>query len=298
MKNTFIILFLSVIAVKSYAQIPEEKPLYTGEMRHDKVHHPMEESYVDSFVYENSLSGENRVYSFVSKPTYQLYPAPDSINTKIGVVICPGGGLRNIWLDKEGTDLALWLSQRGVNCLVLKYRVNRRDANGKWEIDPNTYKPAAYFDAMEALKIMRTSEEVNVDPNKVGMIGFSAGGWLIARITTRTLEGREGTSIDALPDFIGLVYWGASQKVYRKIKNPELLPPIFMAIGRDDGRLPVKEISPLLLTLAVEIPGSELHIYGKGKHGFGLAYENGHSVELWKESYLRWLKDIEPILEK
>lgn len=283
---TIAILFLSI---QTFSQITKEIPLFLNGLTDNPVKHELAESTLDSLVSPLSLSKQNRVISNISVPTYSLYPAAKLTNKHIGVVIFPGGGLVNVWLDKEGTDLALWLSAKGINCMVVKYRTNKKDEKGKFLIDFNDYKGSVYQDARTSiLKMQELSDSLGFDKNKVGIVGFSAGGWLSERIAFKSLEG----DFDWKPAFVGLIYHGNNLKAYKSLKNKQALPPFFMAVARDDKKLPLKDVIPFLSTIALEVDKSELHIYNKGNHGFGLAYNNGISVELWKNSFYNWLLDI------
>lgn len=281
--------FLAIFSLQLLAQLPKEIPLYPEGIKNNIVVHPQKESYVDSLVKTASLSQKNRVYSFISEPTYMVFPAEESNNKKIGLVIFPGGGLVNNWLDKEGTDLALWLSEKGINCMVVKYRTNRRDEKRKFEIDYGDYKGAIYKDARESiLKMKSMAAEYNFDSDKVGIMGFSAGAWLSSRMAVKYSDGK----YEWKPAFVGLVYGGENVKSLKKVKDMSNFPPTFMVHGKNDHKLPLEKVLEYYTKILSEADKSELHIYAKGEHGFGLAYDNGHSVELWKESFYRWLLDI------
>jgi dienelactone hydrolase len=288
------ILFVFLLAsVSLQGQDYKEYPLYPDGIVNNPISHPANELHVDSLVHPNSLSGKNRVYSFVSEPTYLLFPAAASQNKHIGLVIAPGGGLRNVWLDKEGTDLAIWLSQKGISCMVLKYRVNRRDESNNWQIPIATYVSEVEKDAKQAMLAMRSlAAQMDFDSKKVGMVGFSAGGWLIDRITVQKMDKYRTDKPNWMPDFAGLIYHGGAEK---SVKNQQLtknLPPMFMAIARDDNKMDVNEIMPYLTNILLSVEKSELHVYNSGLHGFGLAYENESSVSLWKESFYKWMIEI------
>ena len=101
----------------------------------------------------------------------------------------------------------------------------------------------------------------------------------------------EGT-YDWKPSFVGLIYYRNRLKEIVKIKDKKALPPFFMAIAKDDKTIPLRRVLPYLTEIEADVNKSELHIYSKGAHGFGLASDNGHSVELWKGSFYRWMLDI------
>src|SRR4030043_1822877 len=142
-----IVLLVLLNSKSLIGQKAQEINLFPNGIQNNPINHAREETYVDSLVNPKSLSQLNRVYSYISSPTYILYPAFESNNQHIGVVIYPGGGLVNNWLDKEGTDLAIWLSSKGITCMVLKYRTNQKDTNGKFVIPIDDYNAAAYVGA-------------------------------------------------------------------------------------------------------------------------------------------------------
>jgi acetyl esterase/lipase len=293
MKKTALIFSISLLLNCGYllAQTNPETPLYPNGIEKNPVSHPNPETVVDSVINPLSLSHKNRVISNISIPTYQLFSASEANNKHIGVVLFPGGGLVNNWVDKEGTDLAIWLSSQGINCMVVKYRTNRKDEKGEMIIPMDDYKGAIYQDARTGiLKMKELAESLKIDKDKIGILGFSAGGWLSERIAIKSTEAKE--PIDWKPAFVGLIYHGNTLSNFKRIDNVAALPPVFMAIARDDKKMPVKEIIPGLAAVVAEVAHSELHIYSQGDHGFGLAYDKGHSVSQWKDSFYSWLLDI------
>ena len=277
------------IAVNTFGQLPQEKPLYSNGIKDNPVIHPFKEMYVDSLVNSKSISGLNRVYSYVSEPTYMIFPANSEKNKNVGLVIFPGGGLKNIWLDKEGTDIALWLSEQGITCMVVKYRTNTKNTDNKWIIDFDAYKGAIYQDARTSVLVMKgLSDSLNFDKNKIGMMGFSAGGWLTERMVYKYYNG----DYDWNPKFVALIYHGNNIKLIKKVKDKEKLPPFFMAIAENDNKLPYKGVLPYLKMVSTEVKNSELHIYPDGGHGFGLAYDDTSAVSKWKIEFVKWLDRI------
>jgi acetyl esterase/lipase len=285
MKKLLLIAFVFV-ANNIFGKLPEEKPLYPGGIKDNPVTHTSKEKYVDSLVNPKSVSGLNRVYSFVSEPTYMIFPANSAKNKNVGLVIFPGGGFKNIWIDKEGTDIALWLSEQGITCMVVKYRTNDRDAKNNWVIDYDDYKGAIYQDARTSIQTLKgLSDSLKFDKNKVGMMGFSAGGLLTERMVYKYYNG----DYEWKPDFVALIYHGNYVQLIKKAKDKEKLPPFFMAIAENDNKLPYKSVSPYLKMVSTEVKNSELHVYPDGGHGFGLAYDETGSVWKWKTDFVKWL---------
>lgn len=284
-----IIIACLFISVNSFCQLPMEKLLYPDGIKDNPIVHPFNEMYVDSFVHPKSTSGLNRVYSYVSEPTYMIFPANKENNKNIGLIIFPGGGFKNIWIDKEGTDVALWLSQQGITCMVVKYRTNRKDNKGKWGININKYINAIYKDARTSLmKMKELADSLNFDKDKIGIMGFSAGGWLADHMVYKYYDG----DYDWNPEFVALIYHGSKIQLINKVKDKEKLPPFFMAIARNDNRLTFEKAIPYLKKVSTEVKNSELQIYPDGGHGFGLAYDEKSVVYAWKTDFLNWLNRL------
>ncbi|HEY6142718.1 MAG TPA: alpha/beta hydrolase [Flavobacterium sp.] len=293
MKKLALLFSISLLLNSAHllAQTNPETPLYPNGIEKNPVSHPKPETVVDSVINPLSLSHKNRVISNISIPTYQLFPASEANNKHIGVVIFPGGGLTTNWVDKEGTDLAIWLSGQGINCMVVKYRTNRKDEKREFIIPMEDYKRAIYQDGRTGiLKMKELAASLKIDQDKIGILGFSAGGTLSAHIAVKSTEAKE--PIEWKPAFVGLIYQGNTVSNFKKIDNVAALPPVFMAVARDDKKMPMKEFIPGLAAIVAEVNKSELHIYSKGDHGFGLGYDKGHSVSQWKDSFHSWLLDI------
>jgi acetyl esterase/lipase len=215
-----------------------------------------------------------------------VFPANIEKNKHIGLLIFPGGGFKNIWLDKEGTDIALWLSEQGITCMVVKYRTNRKDSDGDWLVDVGDYLGAIYQDAKTSMLTMKGfADSLDFDKNRIGMMGFSAGGLLTERIVYKYYNGDYEWS----PKFVALIYHGNDVKIIKKVKNKEKLPPFFMAVAKNDNRLTYEKVLPYLKMVSTEVKNSELHIYPDGGHGFGLAYDETSAVFEWKIEFVKWL---------
>jgi acetyl esterase/lipase len=158
-----------------FAQLPDEKPLWSNEVSNNPVKYNQEKQRT-SDVQPGSPSGLNRVFSCVSTPTYIIHK-PQNPNG-VALVICPGGGFRDVWFDREGNDFALWLAKQGITSLVLKYRTYNSD-DLVTKMSMNDYFPHVYADAKQAIYILRSqAKELGIDGNKIGIAGYSAGGAL------------------------------------------------------------------------------------------------------------------------
>ncbi len=227
----------------------------------------------------------------VSKPTLTLYPAPGA-GPKPAVLVCPGGGYNILAYDLEGSEVCEWLNSLGVSAALLKYRVPRR---------PGLDKHAAPLqDAQRALGLMRANAgKWSIDPKRIGVLGFSAGGHLSAALSTNHMR-RTYDSVDAAdqescrPDFSVLVY-----PAYLTVKeegdrvSPELpvnreTPPTFLVQSQDDG---VRVESSVFYYLALKNAGvkAEMHLYPTGGHGYGLRPSPNGTAD-WPSRAAEWMR--------
>ncbi len=233
----------------------------------------------------------------VTHPTISVFRAPVQTNTGAAVIVCPGGGYWNLAWDLEGEEVAEWLSQAGITAIVLKYRVPRRP--GQPEPLP---APGPLLDAQRAISLVRgKSTDWEIDPNRIGIMGFSAGGHLAVATATQ-FEKRAYDPIDEVdviscrPDFAVAVYPGYlveedgnEEALAPYIQIPAETPPIFLVHASDD-----QESSPLnsiVMYGALQAAGvsAEVHVYDKGGHGFGVR-ETGLPCSAWKDQCLGWLR--------
>ncbi len=151
-----------------------------------------------------------------------------------------------------------------------------------------------YFEALKkdvnasVMAMIELADKLKFDKDKIGVLGFSAGGFISEWLTFTSVSEKMSWK----PAFVGLIYAGDKIKYLENIKDKSTLPPFFMAIARDDKKWTLKRALPFLSAVVAEVNHSELHIYSKGDHGFGLAYDEGHSVGLWKNSFYNWILDI------
>lgn len=289
-KLSLFFLFLLQNLLVLAQQIPAEIPLFPNGIKDNPISHEQKETFADSIVKPGSLSNKDRVFRNISEPTYMLFPAAESNNKHLATIIFPGGGFTTNWVDKEGTDLALWLSQQGITCMVVKYRTNTKDEKGNFKIPMEK----VYFEELKkdvnasVMTMIGLAAKLKFDQDKIGVLGFSAGGFISEWLTFTSVTEK----MPWKPAFVGLIYAGDKLKLLENIKDKSTLPPFFMAIARDDKKWTLKRALPFLSAVVEQVDKSELHIYSKGDHGFGLAYNEGHSVGLWKNSFYNWLLDI------
>lgn len=235
---------------------------------------------------------------------------PDSITTSnAGVVICPGGGYMHLAVKKEGSDVAKWLNKLGVTAFVLKYRHGSQMDH-----------PVPMKDALRALAMVRArAKEWKVDPNRIGILGFSAGGHLASTAGTHYHQGKPQSKdpyerVSCRPDFMILIYAVISMKkevthqgsrrsllgekpdpnLVKRLSNElqvtQLTPPAFLVHAMDDRAVKVENTLLFYQALKDAKVPVEMHIYQKGGHGFGLGV-NGGAVTTWPLLCEQWMKE-------
>jgi acetyl esterase/lipase len=229
----------------------------------------------------------------VSKPTLTVY-RPEKNDTGAAVLIAPGGGYNILAWDKEGEEVAQWLNSIGVTGIVLKYRVPRRpeDAKDKPPIGP-------LQDAQRAMSLVRSKAKVlGIDPNRIGMLGFSAGGHLTAATSTnfdkRAYELIDGIDkVSCRPDFAVVIYPGYLVQKDKAELAPDIrvsaqTPPTFLVHAGDDRVDAENSVRYYLALKHAKVP-AELHVYATGGHGFGLR-PGTQPVLTWPRRCEEWLK--------
>lgn len=225
----------------------------------------------------------------VSRPTIAVYRPAEEKQTGTAVVICPGGGYHILAMDLEGTEVAEWLNSIGVTAIVLKYRVPIRDKNA-----PHL---APLQDAQRALSLVRgKASEWKLDPKKIGVLGFSAGGHLAGAACVlhgqRAYETIDATDeVSCRPDFGVLIYPGffidEAGQLKTEFQPTKETPPLFFAHAADDGVKPENSIA-LFLGLKQAGVSGELHIFAGGGHGFGLR-PSEFPASSWPQRCESWL---------
>ncbi|HAY79092.1 MAG TPA: xylanase [Planctomycetaceae bacterium] len=229
---------------------------------------------------------------YVDEPTIRLYQPPQGQANGCAVVVCPGGGYNLLAIDHEGYQIARWFNSFGVTAILLKYRVPRRDPDKPHEVPMQ--------DAQRALRMTRhKAKEWNIDPNRVGMLGFSAGGNLCV-MTALHSEQQTYSPVDAAdkesakPDFmipIYAAYLGDKQdptKLNSLVQVRAGSPPAFMAVTLDDSWRGVHAALLLVELKKAKVP-AELHVYSRGGHGYGIR-PSDHPVSTWHKRCEDWMR--------
>jgi acetyl esterase/lipase len=261
------------------AQIPPDIPLWGGVA-------PGSEGQTGDEVVERSPSGELRITN-VHRPSITPYLPPGDKATGVAVLVIPGGGHRQLVITHEGYNAAEWLRDRGIAAFVLKHRL-AREPGSTYRIDVD-----AFADAGRAMRLIRSrAREWGVDPARVGAMGFSAGGELVAMVATRPVAG-DPTAADAVdresarPDFQALIYPGRSVDIQPDANTS----PAFLAAAYDDRQDIAEGLAEVYLRMKRAGVPAELHMYGSGGHGFGVRATNTRPVGQWLVRFTEWLAD-------
>jgi acetyl esterase/lipase len=238
----------------------------------------------------------------VSQPTMTVY-SPSGKNTGAAVVVFPGGGYWILAIDLEGTEVCDWLTSRGITCVLLKYRV---PGDGLYpRSGPYPKSPMALEDAQRAVGLVRFhAAEWHIDPHKIGVLGFSAGGHLVAAISTH-FQNRLYPAVDAAdkesgrPDFAVALYPGHLSLAANSFGlNPDIrmhitrqTPPTFLLQNEDDHVDRVEDSLSYYAALKKAGVPVELHSYAQGGHAFGLRRTKFPATE-WPQLVETWLGTI------
>jgi acetyl esterase/lipase len=241
----------------------------------------------------------------VSKPTLTVYSSREK-NTGTAVVVFPGGGYQILAIDLEGTEVCDWLVSKGITCVLSKYRVPGEGKLPKSGAYPNS--PEALEDAQRTVALVRFhAVEWHIDPHKIGALGFSAGGHLVAAMSVH-FDKRLYPAVDAAdkvscrPDFAIAIYPGHLSIADNSIGlNPDIrahittrTPPTFLLQNEDDAVDRVEDSLSYYVALKKSGVPVEMHLYAKGGHGFGLR-RTQLPVTAWPQLVETWLESIRMI---
>lgn len=249
----------------------------------------------------------------VSRPTITVFP-PKGPNTGAAVVVYPGGGYEILAIDLEGTEVCEWLASKGVTAVLLKYRVPGHPG-------PHRTSPAALADAQRTMGLLRQrAKALRIDPGKIGVMGFSAGGHLIAAMSTQ-YEKRAYQRVDAAddlscrPDFAAAIFpghlsiWESSEPRARRARiqvrlrngddlalNPDIhvtkrTPPTFILQAGDDPVDPVENSLVYYAALRKAGVHAEMHLFATGGHAFGIR-PTEHPITRWTPLFETWLRTL------
>jgi acetyl esterase/lipase len=225
------------------------------------------------------------VISSVHQPSITVYLPSKEMATGAAVVIAPGGSHVELWVDHEGYAVAKWLSEHGVAGFVLKYRL-AREAGSTYTVEGNSLP-----DMQRAIRLVRSrAAEWGVDPQRVGVMGFSAGGDVVARAATQFDAGNPAAAdpIDrqsSKPAFQALIYPGLPPDL--PVSRDE--SRAFLLCGADDRPGISEGLPELFVQLKHAGVPAELHVYTGVGHGFGIRSANTGAIAGWPDRFLEWL---------
>ncbi len=284
MKKSVLTLLILCIALPGFSQ--NVIPLYNGQRPagSEMLTYP-EKS-------QKNPKGEVVMISGVSMPTLTVYKPESAEANGTAVIVCPGGAFRFLSFESEGIEVARWLVSKGITAFILKYRlvpdkpgINNTlfqdlQKNNFARIDSvnGPFVPLAVADGLEAVKYVRQhATEYGIDPARIGMMGFSAGG---------TVSGSVAQTYDAQsrPDFVAPIYAYCPAMLGDKV--PADAPPMFLALATDD---PIANANTRLYEKWRDAGKPvEMHIYGKGGHGFGIQ-KRGQPTDAWILRFEEWM---------
>jgi len=285
--KTFIIRSLClVVFLAPLVAAQDVIPLYPGTVPGSTPENYPEKEYF-------SKTWNTEVVANVTKPTLTVFKPSPELRNGTAVVICPGGGFMALSINSEGIDVAKYLAARGVTSFVLKYRLAHTGEDATQEFtsliaDRQKFEdtvakviPLAVADGLGAVTYVRQhASQWEVSPDRVGIIGFSAGGGVTAGVAFHYApEGR--------PAFVAPIYAGGT--TFKEATVPADAPPMFVVAATDDqlGLVPVSVALYEKWTLAHK--SAELHLYAKGGHGFGMRTQN-LPTDHWIERFAEWLQ--------
>ena len=274
-----LLVMLAVSAAGVPASTPREIPLWPNGA-------PGSEGKPAKEDVTTSASGELRVAG-IHNPTITPYLPAKEIATGLAILVIPGGGHRMLAITHEGYNVAEWFQAHGIAAFVLKHRL-AREPNSTYRIEVESLS-----DTKRAIRLIRArAKEWNIDPARVGAMGFSAGGELVWLASSRRDAGDE-TAPDPIerqssrPDFEAMIYPGRSGD----IQPAAGAPPVFLAVAYDDRQDISEGLAEAYLRFKRAGVPAELHIYGTGGHGFGLRQANKRPVGQWMVRFEEWLTE-------
>jgi acetyl esterase/lipase len=235
---------------------------------------------------------DEHIVSSVHRPSITPFLPSKENATAAAVIIAPGGGHRELWMDHEGYNVARWLSQHGVAAFVLKYRLALDNGS------TYTIEGSALADIQRAVRLVRRrASEWGINPEHIGVMGFSAGGELAAMASTRYDAGVAGAadpieSESSKPAFQALLY----PAIPHNMSLSKQTPPAFLVCGEDDRPDIAEGLPQLYLSLKQAGVSAELHILARTGHGFGVRPGNRPPVSDWPQLFVEWL-DVQGMLE-
>ncbi|MBI4906063.1 MAG: alpha/beta hydrolase [Acidobacteria bacterium] len=257
-------------------------------------------------VYNMSQAVQGRISSIVNihNPSIEVHTVERGINTGAAVILVAGGGHNTLNVGGEGADFVPFFYNYGVNTIILRNRLRRDGYNAQTD---------AVYDAQQAIRMVRAyAKEWSIDPNKIGIMGFSAGAELASATAVLYSGFDEKTASDALgnvssrPDFVGIIYPGPTPFARNRTAPPipKNVPPAFLVCGGSGDRgHAIWAMEYYNAMLAIGVPNIEMHLYGNGRHpgdplqdgtrmSGGLTDRNGIPFGTWQYRFIDWFRDL------
>jgi acetyl esterase/lipase len=263
----------------------------------DGTFRPQPPESVETFDDPGAPGGKSQAVLNIAAPTMTIMPAKGR-KTRTAVIVFPGGGFRKVFIGLEGTEICEWLTARGITCIVSKYRAP--GGNDFWDSDLHRQVtpaiPRALQDAQRTIRLVRSrAAELGIDPHRIGVLGMSAGGYLVAQtsnIVTPTYRRVDAIEeVSSRPDFAVALYPGHicrdDGSFDPSLPVTKAAPPTFIVQAWNDATDPV--CNSLMYAAALDKAGvsTEVHLFAKGGHAFALRHQDEpvgtwpHLVELW-----------------
>lgn len=232
--------------------------------------------------------------SNIHDPSVTVYLPAKERATGCAVIVAPGGGHRTLVMQKEGSQIAEWLTAHGIAAFVLKNRLARDESNPAGQPQPYTVDGHSLPDAQRAIQVVRSrAAEWNVNPEHVGIIGFSAGGE-VALLAGTSGGGGRADAVDPVerqgsrPDFFGLIYAAGFSR--QNLNLGAETPPVFIVCGANDRFNLAIPSAEFFIRCKKAGVSAELHLYAGAEHGFGIL-PGSKPASTWIENFEAWLAD-------
>ena len=284
MRNYRFVLIFFLLIVSAGASAQKLIQLYSGKAPGSETWNWEEKEYY------NEMTKQRMVYNVV-QPTLAVYEPAKGKSNGTAVVIAPGGGFHILSIDNEGINVAKWLNEKGVTAFVLRYRLVQSMTEDPFmemmqaiqkgpDSNMNKVIQMDISDGLEAMKYVRkNAAQYGIDPKKIGIMGFSAGGTVTTGVTLQyTAESR--------PDFAAPIY--AYTGAFPQVTVPKDAPPIFIVAASDDQLMLAPHSVNLYTNWLTAGKSAELHMYEKGGHGFGVRTQN-LPTDHWIDRFGEWL---------
>jgi endo-1,4-beta-xylanase len=236
---------------------------------------PPKEAPPEAVVERGNDGVRNAIVSNIHNPSILVYLPPKERSTGTAIIICPGGGHRYLAIDHEGYNIATWLNSIGVAGIILKYRLSHEEGS-HYTVDD------AANDGRQAIRLVRErAAEWHLDPERIGIMGFSAGGEVAAMAGTTPQDG-------ARPAFMALLYPGLQRA---GLKPGPSTPPVFISFASDDSPGIYEPTVKFYLDLRKANVPVEMHVFAKGGHGFGIKPANHGLTATWTLRFEDWMRE-------